>query len=110
MHVNYESEMYYLLTRVTQSIPTMASTSMKTRVMQPIIRTSLTIDPTMVSKSVMYCLNISINASQNPMMYMATIKYDVKRKFSYYDFINLMTINLKCHKKWSSLKIIIKSQ
>ena len=78
MHVNYESEMYYLLTRVTQSIPTMASTRMKTRVMQPIMRTSLTIDPTMVSKSVMYCLNISIKASQNPMMYMATIEYEIK--------------------------------
>ena len=60
------------LTRVTQSIPTIASPRIKTSVILPIMRTSLILRPNIPSKSGTYWFSMSMRASQNPIIYMAT--------------------------------------
>ena len=61
-----------ICTLVTQSMPTIASPRMRTRETEPMSLMSLTLIPTMLSKSGRVCCSMSIRASQKPIRYMET--------------------------------------
>ncbi len=61
-----------ICTLVTQSMPTMANPRMRTRETEPMSLMSLTLIPTMLSKSGRVCCSMSIRASQKPIRYMDT--------------------------------------